>query len=164
MILYEAFDFIFFVLFFYIFFRWILPNLLSRPADSYIATLQKCQSQFSSRILILLFYFRNLISFFPAFSKSFHPLLCPYAVINFSFTIHKNLSAFCPPYFPLCLVPFLFSCFTLFYLILPPFSCSLSLNASLFSPVPLFLPFQYLAAYFQSIFLHSFTIIFNNAI
>ena len=80
-----------------------------------------------------------MISFFPAFPKtagnfnfpkSFHPLLCPYAVINFSFAIHKNLSTFCPPHFPLCLVPFLAfisssSSFSLFH-------AFLSYSASLF--------------------------------
>ena len=144
-----------------------------------------CFSGYKLLFLFQKFYF--LLPAFPKpagsfnFPKSFHPLLCPYATIWFLSPIRKTLSAFCPV-FPCDFIPssalhifilFPYALFLPFPLVLyfphllfsfPPFSCPLPLNASLFSPVPLFLPFQYLAAYFQSIFLHSFTIIFNNAI
>ena len=93
------------VLFFLYFFRWILLNLLPRFRRRYIITLQKCQAHFSFRILIFLFYFRNLISFFPDFPKTVRNLN--------SLKPRKSLPS-CPQIFPSSFVlPFLifFQCF-----------------------------------------------------
>ena len=83
----------------------------------------------------------------PAFCLTFplhHFPFCFHIFIIFPYALFLSL-------FFLYFLHLLFLCYLLFSLILPPFSCSLSLNASLCCPVPLFLPFQYLLLIFNQV-------------
>ena len=162
--------YIFFDLFFYIFsdeFYWILCQ--GSPAVI-LWRYKNVNLILAPEFHLFFFYFRNFISFFPCFSKTCRKLQFPEFFSHFyililadAFTSYNQL-IFRPylHHFPLCLVPslaFISSSFS-FCPLRPLFSYPSSLMASLFSPVPLFLPFQYFASHFQSSSLHSFAIIF----
>ena len=105
------------------FFRWILLNLLSRPADSYVTVLQKCQLHFSSQILILLFLFQEFDFLFPCFSENCRKLQFSEIFSSAFMPLCRHQFFFRNPYKPFhllstsfSLVPCSFPCFYIFFI------------------------------------------------